>query len=131
MMAGQAVILSRGFSLVELMVGMLLGVLLMSGAASIYLSSKRSYVEVEQVAALSENARFAELLIVDSLRHVGHFGEVTVNRVELDPNLSPVVSDCSGAAEAYNTDSFVFAAKAGASEFQPCIDDAVGIQRSW
>lgn len=122
----------RGFSLVELMVGMLLGILLIGGAATIYLTSKRSYVEVEQVAALSENARFAELLVSDSLRHVGHFGEVTVNRVELDPNLSVVVNDCGGAAQAYDTSSFIFAATAPADPdvtapvaVLNCIDDAV------
>ena len=60
-----------GFSLVELMVGMVLGLMLIAGAVSIYLASKRSYVEVEQVAALTESARFAEQLVGDSLRHAG------------------------------------------------------------
>ena len=41
---------SSGFSLIELMIGMLLGVMLMAGAASIYLASKRSFTEVEQQA---------------------------------------------------------------------------------
>ena len=117
---------SRGFSLVELMVGMLLGILLIGGAATIYLTSKRSYVEVEQVAALSENARFAEMMVTDSLRLVGLFGEVTANRVALDPNLNPVVGDCAGAAGAYDTANFIFAATANANGTAlGCIDDAM------
>jgi len=114
-----------GFSLVELMVGMLLGIILIAGAGTIYLSSKRSYVEVEQVAALSENARFAELLVTDSLRHVGNFGEVTADQVEADGSLSAVVDDCSGAAAAYDTANFLFAATAdGSGNALGCITDA-------
>ena len=102
-----------GFSLVELMVGMLLGVMLMAGAVSIYLSTKRSYVEVEQVAALTENARFAEQIVGDSLRHVGFFGELAANRVEVDPDLTAtaLAGDCSTPAEAgaYNLSRMGFA----------------------
>ncbi len=63
-----------GFSLVELMVGMVLGLMLIGGAVSIYLATKQSYTEVEQVAALTENARFAEQIVGESLRHMGFFG---------------------------------------------------------
>ena len=75
---------NAGFSLVELMVGMVLGLMLVAGAVSIYLATKRSYVEVEQVAALTESARFAEQIMGDSLRQAGFLGEVTANKVEVD-----------------------------------------------
>lgn len=115
-----------GFSLVELMVGLVLGVMLIAGAVSIYLASKRSYVEVEQVAALTENARFAEQLVGDSLRHAGFFGEVTPNRVDLDPDLDAVVNDCSGDAAAYDLSQFVFAATSDSSGGAiGCITDAI------
>lgn len=115
-----------GFSLVELMVGMLLGLMLIAGAVSIYLASKSSYVEVEQVAALSENARFAEQIVSDSLRHAGFFGEVPANRVELDPNLSAVVGDCTeDGAEVYNLDRLGYAGVVnGSGAALGCIDDA-------
>tara|TARA_R110002110_G_scaffold415765_1_gene655145 strand:- start:26558 stop:27619 length:1062 start_codon:yes stop_codon:yes gene_type:complete len=121
----------RGFSLVELMISMLLGVMLMAGAASVYLSSKRSFVEVEQVAAITENARFAEQIVADSLRHVGFFGEVTAGRVDLAANLTTPAGDCTGAgalagaAQAYNLDFPVFAARATGANVIGCIDDAV------
>ena len=93
---------NAGFSLVELMVGMVLGLMLVAGAVSIYLATKRSYVEVEQVAALTENARFAEQIMGDSLRQAGFLGEVTANKVEVDPDLvaTPLAGDCSTPAEA-------------------------------
>ena len=117
----------RGYSLVELMIGMLLGIMLIAGAVSVYLASKRSFVEVEQVAALSENARFAEQLIVDSLRHVGFLGETTAGRVDRAPDLNlAVVGDCSGLAGVYDFATDIFADVVDASNNAiGCIDDGV------
>ena len=124
--------LHRGFSLVELMVGMLLGVFLMAGAASIYLASKRSFVEVEQVAALSENVHFAEWVLSDSLRHAGFFGEVPSGAIVRDANHGDVVGDCAGAASAHDLDNYVFATTASGNVGDDadglalgCIDDAM------
>ena len=93
-----------GFSLVELMVGLTLGLMLIAGAVSIYLATKKSYTEVEQVAALTENARFAEQIVGESLRHMGFLGEVTANKVEVAPGLAAPAGDCASpaAAGAYN-----------------------------
>jgi type IV pilus assembly protein PilW len=111
-----------GFSLVELMVGMVLGLILIGGAVSIYLASKQSYVEVEQVAALTENARFAEQIIGDSLRHVGFLGEVPPDRVESD--LAPPPGDCDAPARAYNDlRPLVFAVTVGSAKELECISD--------
>ena len=44
---------ARGFSLIEFMVAILLGTILITGAVGVYLGSKRSYTEVEQVASLA------------------------------------------------------------------------------
>jgi type IV pilus assembly protein PilW len=120
-----------GFSLVELMVGMVLGLMLISGAVSIYLASKRSYVEVEQVAALTESARFAEQLMGDSLRHAGFFGQVSPSSIERDPSHADVAVDCDddepllGLAKVHNLDQFVYAETATSKDVLGCIDDAM------
>lgn len=49
----------QGFSLVEIMVAMLLGVILLGGTITIYASSKDSYRLQENIAGMQENARFA------------------------------------------------------------------------
>jgi type IV pilus assembly protein PilW len=119
-----------GFSLVELMVGMVLGLMLIAGAVSIYLASKRSYVEVEQVAALTESARFAEQLIGDSLRHAGFFGEVSPSSIERDSSHADMARDCDGLdglglAKAHNLNQFVYAETATSNSVLGCIDDAM------
>jgi len=49
----------QGFSLVEIMVAMALGLVLLGGTITIYSSSKNSYRLQENIAGLQENARFA------------------------------------------------------------------------
>jgi type IV pilus assembly protein PilW len=115
-----------GFSLVELMVGLTLGLMLIAGAVTIYLATSQSYREVEQVAALTENARFAEQIVGESLRHMGFLGEVTANKVEVDPSLTAPTGDCSGAAGAYNLTRLGYAATVDSSgAVLGCITDGV------
>lgn len=127
-MAGSQVARKQaGFSLVELMVSMVLGLMLIAGAVSIYLASKRSYIEVEQVAAVTENARFSEQIVGDALRHIGFLGEVTPNRVEVASGLTaPTGADCNTPAEAgaYNFARLAYAATATTASVLGCITDA-------
>ena len=117
-----------GFSLVELMVGMVLGLMLLAGAVSIYLSSKHSYVEVEQVGALTESARFAEQIVGESLRHMGFLGELPANIIEVDPALTTaaITGDCDAPANAYNFTRFAYAATVDSSNNAlGCITDGM------
>ncbi len=116
----------RGFSLVEMMVAMLLGLVLVAGAVSVYLASSRTYSEVEQVAVLSENGRFGLQLVTESLRHTGFFGRVPASRVGRDSGLGSVVSDCTGQAAAYAVSEYIYAERADSSgSAAGCITDAV------
>ncbi|TVZ40124.1 prepilin-type N-terminal cleavage/methylation domain-containing protein [Alteromonadaceae bacterium 2753L.S.0a.02] len=49
----------QGFTLVELMVSLALGVIISGAAVTMYVESKRSYMQDEEMARLQENARFA------------------------------------------------------------------------
>ena len=115
-----------GFSLVELMVGMVLGLMLIAGAVSIYLASKRSYVEVEQVAALTESARFSEQIVGGSLRHAGFLGEAPANRIDVDSGLTAtaITGDCaSPGAGAYDLSRLGHASTVGDGLLDDCITD--------
>jgi len=121
---------ARGFSLIELMVSIVLGLIIIAGAASIYLASKRSMTEVEQVAAVSENGRFALQLLNSAVRHVSFFGGARPPDIRDDASLGAVTGDCTGDAAAYDTDNAFFAVRAtgtpGASvSVLGCITDAL------
>lgn len=120
--AGKSV---QGFSVVELMVALLLGLIVAGGASTVYLASKRSLTETEQIAALSENGRFALQLIGNSTRHIGFYGGASPTDIRWDESLGAVAGNCTGDAAAYDTANSIFAVRATNATVQGCITDAV------
>lgn len=116
----------RGFSLIEFMVAMTLGLILIAGAVSVYLATKRSYTEVEQVASLAENGRFALQVLTGSLRHAGFFGAAHPRDIVPDGSLSAVVGDCSGDAASFNLAAYLRASvPSAAGAAFGCVTDAL------
>lgn len=71
----------RGFSLIELMVAMTLGLMLVMGVAQLFLSSKRSFVLQQHMAVVQENARFVLTRVSRDLRQAGMFGCLDLDRL--------------------------------------------------
>lgn len=65
---------AKGFTLVELMVAATLGLIILAGAISMFVSNKRIYTEQEEMSRLQENARFAMTMIIQDLRMAGYSG---------------------------------------------------------
>lgn len=64
----------KGVTVIELMIGLLLGVFLLGGMIYIYLGNSQTYRTTEAVARLQENGRFAMDFIAHDLRLTGHKG---------------------------------------------------------
>jgi type IV pilus assembly protein PilW len=62
---------SLGFTLVELMVGMALGIFLVGGVVSVYVSSQQNFKTSENLGRIQENARFAFELMGRDIREEG------------------------------------------------------------
>lgn len=71
----------RGFGLIELMIAMTLGLILVLGVSQIFLTSKRSFLVQQQLAALQENARFVLTRISRDVRQAGMFGCLDLQRL--------------------------------------------------
>lgn len=65
---------TRGFSLVELMVALLIGLFLMGGALTIYMQSRNTYRTTDTVARLQEVGRYALDIIEPDVRLAGYWG---------------------------------------------------------
>jgi type IV pilus assembly protein PilW len=65
---------SRGLSLIELMVALVIGSILIIGAVNVYVQSRKTYSVNETVARLQENARYALSMIEPDLRLANHWG---------------------------------------------------------
>ena len=67
-----------GVSLVELMVGITLGLMILAGLASVFANTSRSRTEIERTSRQIENGRYAMEILGDDLRLAGFYGEFSV-----------------------------------------------------
>ena len=65
---------SSGFSLIELMVAMTIGLITLTVLATVFSSTSGQRGELEKVSRLVENSRFASDIIGDDVRHAGFYG---------------------------------------------------------
>lgn len=66
---------ARGFSLVELMIAMALGLLVLAGVLTVFENNSRTRNEMEKANRQIENGRYAMDLLTNDLRVAGYFGE--------------------------------------------------------
>lgn len=74
----------RGLTLVELMVGMTLGLVLVAGLVTLFANSSFSSGELDKSIRQYENGRYAVELLEEDINHAGFFGDVL--SVSAQPN---------------------------------------------
>ena len=90
---------SRGFSLIELMVAMVIGLLLLGGLVILMVNSKKNYATQDYSARLQENARFAIHFLSYDIRMAGYYG--CSNDIINDTNIKAIapVDSSSGSPD--------------------------------
>lgn len=86
-----------GFSLVELMVALTIGLIILAAVSTLFVNSKQSYSTQDSLARLQESARFAMHFLIKDLRMAGYYGCVS----DIAPD--SVYSTLNGSDFAYNT----------------------------
>ena len=69
---------AQGASLIELMIGIALGLIIVAGLATLFANTSASRTEIERASRQIENGRFAIDLLSDDLRLAGFFGELSI-----------------------------------------------------
>lgn len=64
----------NGLTLLELMIAMVIGILLLMGTVTMFISNKQSYKVQEEMGRLQENARFATEMLIRDIRMAGYSG---------------------------------------------------------
>jgi type IV pilus assembly protein PilW len=64
-----------GYSIIELMVAMTIGLILLAGLVGIFVNNSRSRSEMERANQQTENGRYAMQLLTDDLRNAGYLAE--------------------------------------------------------
>ncbi len=65
---------NRGFTLVEMMVALTLGVIVLAGISQIFIKTKRATVFQDELARMQENSRYAIQLLNKEIRNAGYLG---------------------------------------------------------
>jgi len=84
----------RGFSLTELLVAMVVGLLLLAGLVTLMANSKKNYAQQDYSARLQENARFAMEFLSYDIRMAGFYG--CSNDIINDNTITPISASDSG-----------------------------------
>lgn len=68
----------QGFSLIELLVALLIGLVLLLGVGQVFLSSRQTFTTNEAMAKLQENGRFSLEFIASSARQAGYLSSGSI-----------------------------------------------------
>ena len=89
--ADRAAVRQAGFTLIELMIGITLGMLILAGLSATFVNSSRTRDEIERASQRIENGRYAMQVLQDDLRMAGYLAEFNVNAAALGtPPAKPV-----------------------------------------
>ena len=88
-----------GFSLIELMIAITLGLIILTGVAVVFANASNSRNEIERVSRQIENGRYAIDLLSQDLRLAGFYGELNGSTLTA-PALLP--DPCSTVVSAWN-----------------------------
>jgi len=89
----------RGFTLVELMVSLVLGLILTGGVVALFIQSRQSFAIDENVARMQDHARFAMNELARDIRMASYVTEPLVpGGVLLDATTLPTAGGCGPAA---------------------------------
>lgn len=120
---------SEGYSLIELMIAMAMGMFLLAGISTMLTQTKVLYEKNQFNTDVQESGRFAIEHLSKALQ-LGHFlgGIQDLDQITFGNGLPPVAGNCNGGADFYNNanDSVLFGVVPdGAILFGGCIDDRV------
>jgi len=85
-----------GFTLVEMMVAMLLGIMILLAVSEVFVNNNRTRIEIENTTRQIENGRYAMQLLESELVNAGFFGEGRGVPFPTNPESIPA---CVGAAD--------------------------------
>jgi type IV pilus assembly protein PilW len=87
-----------GFTLIEIMIALLVGLFLLGGIMQIFINTKQTYRVQDSLSRLQENARYALELLTHDIRLTGYFGcgGSSVKVIANNPLIAPVAHSGNG-----------------------------------
>jgi type IV pilus assembly protein PilW len=87
-----------GYTIVELMVAMTIGLMILATLVTVFANNSRARVEIDRANQQTENGRYALQLLSDELHNAGYFAEFNPGTVsspdsQLQPNVPTAIPD--------------------------------------
>jgi type IV pilus assembly protein PilW len=79
---------ARGYSIVELMVAITIGLMILAALTTMYANNSRARTEVDRANQQTENGRYALQILTDDLRNAGYYAEFNPTTLAL-PTTKP------------------------------------------
>ncbi len=95
----------QGFTLVELMVALTIGLVVLAAVGTVYLSSRQSFRLVDSMSRMQENARLAIETMARDVRMVGYVGCGNLQTARINTIANPPVTAISSANAITGLDS--------------------------
>jgi type IV pilus assembly protein PilW len=92
----------RGFSLVELMVAMALGLIILGAVGYLYLGSRQTFRTTDAIARIQENARYALQIVAHDVRMAGYVGCANLSAGGTNTIATPLAATPLTSANAIN-----------------------------
>jgi type IV pilus assembly protein PilW len=91
----------NGFSLIEIMVSLVLGLLVLAMVLNVFINTKQSHVQNDRISGVLENGRFAVRQLATDLKTVGYLGGMYDSTLlKIDGSLSiSSANDCGTSSE--------------------------------
>ena len=126
-----AVTKQSGFSLIELMISMVIGLIIIIGVVEVVSSSRRAFQNNEEISFIQENARFAVDIMSRELRMAGYFG-CAMSQTSVANTINNTADEFISATgvEGYEGDAGTDTFPAAFSEYVTDNTDAILIRRA-
>lgn len=96
----------KGFSIIELMIALVIGVIIVGGIVYIFVSNKNAYEFTNALSTVQQNARFVNDSIRNDIQNAGYMGCYSLGQINikntLNENPPPFEYDTSQAIDGYN-----------------------------
>jgi len=99
---------SQGFSLIELMTAITIGLMILMGLSSVFVNSSTASRELKNTAEQIENGRYAIELMSQDIRHAGFYGELSTLPA-VPASADPCAAPTAGAVSASNNAALALA----------------------
>ena len=94
----------QGFSVIELMIALTLGILVLGGMGQVYLANQKSLSVIDNMGRLQESGRFAIQFMTADLRRAGYWGgnaDLDTFDDEGTSSIAPTVNECAANSDTY------------------------------